>query len=445
MSSMNIRNQLDAVVSEKIEKKLTYLKPKIHSIISTQLRNRPELIQHMQNEQLRKKLTVKILEGLKSHVPNNKSASDSEREFIKWLTSQQNWKYIPRIYSGEFSYQVLGNIPELFHPYIATKYSNNFYSQTGLMMLKSTIRKLYWHQELIETNDGLNELIWASYDDNFSFDQPISDIILIAHGLQGWRSSDLIHKLCKEALKRGYQPMIVCKMGHGTVPLKRPILRIPGDGFEHRLILEYLREKFTLLNKKHKITALNGKILNIFGIGISAGAADLISVMTNHPDDPIFSGCVCISPPFKSLREVSDQLNSIMNKKMTNMLKKIILKNEHVFENLNLDNVKKSQNLLELSEHAYKPLYGHNVDLGSYTMINNLNKINCFLMVIVSDDDQVTPIDYSTLLHAIENKYISVINTKIGGHCGFYRGFLRQSNFAVDVSMKYIENVKIIS
>ena len=251
-------------------------------------------------------------------------------------------------------------------------------------------------------------LDWIKYE---GINTQNSPILIIFPGLTGSVNDPYVINIANECIINGGFNTCIYQMR-----LLNDKLKVEN---RYLFLLDDIDEALDDIKKEY------GESINIYGIGFSYGANQLVKYLgkKNYIKKKINAG-VSISNPFEFIISSRLGLNKLYNRMLLMFLQKIVLKTRKNLEELKLDvNFLLNDNQLKNFDDFYTAnIFGFSCADEYYrnvSSINEMKNINVPLLCINAEDDQICfeesiPYDDIKL-----NKNIALLHTSHGSHSAF--------------------------
>ena len=251
-------------------------------------------------------------------------------------------------------------------------------------------------------------LDWIKYE---GINTQNSPILIIFPGLTGSVNDPYVINIANECIINGGFNTCIYQMR-----LLNDKLKVEN---RYLFLLDDIDEALDQIRKEY------GENINIYGIGFSYGANQLVKYLgkKNYIKKKINAG-VSISNPFEFIISSRLGLNKLYNRMLLMFLQKVVVKTRKNLEELNLDvNFLLNDNQLKNFDDFYTAkIFGFSCADEYYrnvSSVNEMKNINVPLLCINAEDDQICfeesiPYDDIKL-----NKNIALLHTSHGSHSAF--------------------------
>ena len=253
-------------------------------------------------------------------------------------------------------------------------------------------------------------------------------IFLVIPGLTGSVSS--VARVCDYAAKKGFQPLVFNRRGHGNSFLTTPRLQCYGDPGDLRQVIKYIRGKYP----KALIT------LASYGSGCDL----LLSYLGEFGSSAYVCAGVCVSPCFDMSQRSNPSITGIYDLFLLFYLKSVIWKHARALDKvIDIPKSLTTSSLRDFDRIVFGKMFGYS-DMEDFYERNNplrdADDISAPLLFINSLDDPVykrNNIPYD-LFNCYPNFFM--VTLEKGGHCGFLES-LGSISWADRLVMDYLEAI----
>jgi predicted alpha/beta-fold hydrolase len=354
------------------------------------------------------------------------------------------WRFIHRKASLYYArtqenHEILEKCPTILKSvFLPTIYLQNGLLQTacaGLLPHKGPDVK-YRIEEIKAQGGGHTSLAWAEHSGRFKNPKHSKVLVVVIPGLTGSSDDNYVKDLINTLGKDDYRCVVYQPRFNGGK------LVLPEEGF-----LDILRDfKNTMDHIKEK-----EKDTKLFGIGHSYGANLLVNYLGAYPNDDRFIGAVSLANPFNLLLAINKMQNSIVEKKMTEMVKETADKSrKELLEegkrfNLNLEELQNIDNLRAFDRGFTIKVYGYDSVDEYYWGISSCRRFRSITVPIFMMQAQDDPVVDAKAFVKDEieksNPNAIVMVTKEGGHQGWMEGFFSLRRWYLKPTREYVNAI----
>ena len=265
-------------------------------------------------------------------------------------------------------------------------------------------------------------------------------VVCVMHTLTG-TSADFV-VLAREAVKRGFRPVVCLRRGHLDAPLRTAKFNLLGNSDDLDVHLEAIRVKYPSAK--------------LFGYGESAGTGLAVRYSGEKGVDNPFVAIACVCPGYDTTEGGAfSRFEPLLDRHLLKSVKDMFLSaNETVFRGFEqaseapgYDELINAPDMAELQRRLYG-VEGY-ASLDEYhdgtNPMGTVRDIAVPMLVINSDDDPIcAPSNVDDNLWAFEGDVDrALVRTPCGTHCCFYEGrTLRpRSSWAHEASLEFFESV----
>lgn len=233
-------------------------------------------------------------------------------------------------------------------------------------------------------------------------------VVALFHGLEGSTDRHYIGNLMNTLFNAGFSSAALNFRGCGRRLNKRRRFYHSGETESFEQFFDWIAE--------------NNPQKEIYAIGFSLGANDLIKYLGEHKDDSLVKRAVAVSPPY-DLKKGSLKLHKGFNRIYElNFLKTMVEKLEKKRKKYEDLPSFSGSSIYEYDDQITAPLHGFKNAEDYYKKAsckNYFSKVDVPLLLIHSKDDTLCPIEFAPLEKIDNNPNIHKIFTEQGGHVGF--------------------------
>ncbi|EPR78279.1 Hydrolase [Spraguea lophii 42_110] len=247
--------------------------------------------------------------------------------------------------------------------------------------------------------------------------------IIIIHGFASSCDSTYVVNFEKKLKENNYR--VFCMNMRGVqCELETPEFFHIGYTKDLKFLIEYIIENY------------QG---NISLLGFSLGGSWITKFLGEYSDKNFMKRIKCgmaISSPldFHHISKLETNLlhKLTINRIVANKLKQFILKYPIIYKHCNLseNDVQNLSITQDIDENITMKIFNYSTMEEYYiknSAVTNMHLINKPVLIIISEDDMVSPLNKKILKACENNKNIILVITKRGGHIGFYGNDLSQS------------------
>ena len=315
--------------------------------------------------------------------------------------------------------------PWLFNCHIQTLYSmqlrkrSNFENEReNVTFPDGGIAIIDWfHPTTIET----------ARDEN-SFYEKKDDIIIIFHTLGGSSREKVVHSFGVSCANKGFTACVLNCRGCGGAKFlnEKAYNAYEIDDFKFS-IDNYVKKR----NPRH-----------LFICGFSMGSMHATRYSIDYPDD--ITAVLAVSHPMDAVKS-AHQLESFPLSLL--YLPKIMESHHRLYKKMPfIDNpaIEKAKNLTELDTVYTAPSLGMKSCYELWeklSIYDKIDKIKVPLIHLIAEDDPFSNKSYFPFVEMQKdsNKFMALVTTKEGGHCGFIEGFNGEHSLVEDIAFEWFE------
>jgi predicted alpha/beta-fold hydrolase len=353
------------------------------------------------------------------------------------------WRFIHRKASlyyakNQENQDILERCPSI----LKNEFSPTIYLQNGLLqtvcaglMPHKGLDVNYKMEEVSMEGGGHTKIAWAQHSGKFLNLKQSKVLMVIIPGLTGSSKDNYVKDLVNSLGNDGYRSVVYePRFNSGKLVL-------PDEGNldivrDFKKTLDYIKEK--------------EKDIKLFGIGHSYGANLLVNYLGTYPDDDRFIGAVSLANPFNILLTANKMRNTIVEKKMTEMVQQTADKSKKELEdakrfNLDMEELQNINNLRAFDRGFTIKVYGYESVDEYYWGISSCRRfksINVPLFMMQAEDDPVVDAKSFVKEEIEKNKPNAIVLvTQKGGHQGWIEGFFSLKRWYLKPTLEYVNAI----
>lgn len=253
-------------------------------------------------------------------------------------------------------------------------------------------------------------------------------VMVVIPGLTGNAVS--CSQLCESAARKGFQPVVFNRRGHGNSSLTTPKLQSYGDPSDLRQVMKYIHGRFP----KALITM----------VSYGTGSELMLSYLGEFGSSAYVYAGVCISPSFDIYHRTDKNINKVYDMFLLCYLKKILWTHAKALTKIvDIPKALCTWSLKKYDECVYCNMYGCENPEDFWDRNNPLRDVDDIsipLLFISSLDDPFY--DKKNIPFDLFKYYPNffMLTVERGGHCGFFENFSSNS-WADKLALDYLEAI----
>jgi hypothetical protein len=239
--------------------------------------------------------------------------------------------------------------------------------------------------------------------------------LILFHGLEGSAESHYLVGMSRKAYAKGFHTIRINTRNCGGTEHLTPTLYCAGLSQDVLRIVEQLREK--------------QKVKRVYAGGVSLGANILLKFLGEQGEDgaDLVRGAAVISPPIDlaaGVRKMERPENWIYQRYFVGKLIERMRRKTALYPGIaDMRRVERVRTIYEFDDVVTAPHFGFGSADNYYRLASCgplLGNIRTPTLIIQAQDDPMIPFEPFAGTGIAENRFVTLLATKLGGHTGFY-------------------------